>query len=265
MDGYIVDKGLFLNNSKSRREILESLPVIENWMNTIYEYLSYAQPNTPSWDEYFQAVYQVLGFTIQKVNQRIYELRNLSESAFPFAIVVSVNPGENFDVMVPGLNWSVFLSYAANYHQVEWGILFNGSEIKIYNLKRNDFALTFVTVNLRKILTDKQVDSFMNFCNILSVIGKNPAFKSSAVRMPSREEYEEILPEFRIHRLGLTKREFEILQMIQTGMKNEEIAVIVELSNGAVRNYLSSIYKKLEAKNRTEAIKKARDLGLLIG
>lgn len=265
MDGYIVDKGLFLDNIKSKGKISESLPVIENWMNTIYEYLIYAQPNAPSWDEYYQAVFQVMGFTIQKINQRIYELRNSCGSAFPCAVVVSANPGENFDVMIPGLNWGVFLSYAANYHQVDWGILFNGSEMKIYNLKRNDFQLTFTAINLRKILTDKQVDSFLNFCSMLSVIGKDPTYKSAVNRMTLKKEYEEILPEFRIHQLGLTEREFEILQMIQTGMKNEEIAAIVELSNGAVRNYLSSIYKKLEAKNRTEAISKARELGLIIG
>lgn len=265
MDGYIVDKGLFKDNTKYRKKISESLLVIENWMNTIGEYLIYAQPNTPSWDEYFQAVFQVMGFTVQKVNQRIFEVKNSSGNVFPCAVVGSVNPGENFDVMVPGLSWDNFLFYVANYHQVEWGILFNGSEMKILNLKRNDYQLTFVTVNLQKILSDKQVDSFMDFCNILSIIGKDPNNKPLIIQNPLRKELEELLPEFRIHQLKLSRRELEILQIIDTGMTNNEIAENTGLANGVIRNYLSSIYKKLEVKNRTEAVKKARDLGLIVG
>jgi len=64
-------------------------------------------------------------------------------------------------------------------------------------------------------------------------------------------------------RLGLTQRELEVLKMAQKGMKTREIAENLELSDGVIRNYLSSIYAKLKVSNRTGAITEALRLGLL--
>lgn len=78
------------------------------------------------------------------------------------------------------------------------------------------------------------------------------------------EKYQPIsLRKFRIFDSGLSKRELEILQLLQQGLTNEEIAENLELGNGTVRNYTSSIYMKLKVPNRTSAVSKATELGLL--
>jgi DNA-binding NarL/FixJ family response regulator len=52
---------------------------------------------------------------------------------------------------------------------------------------------------------------------------------------------------------SLTRREAEILKLIAEGLTNKEIAKQVFLSEGSVRNYVSSILQKLDLSHRTQA------------
>jgi DNA-binding NarL/FixJ family response regulator len=61
----------------------------------------------------------------------------------------------------------------------------------------------------------------------------------------------------------LTPREREILRLVAEGYANREIAAALYLTEGTVKNHLSHIYAKLNAKRRTEALKSARTRGLL--
>lgn len=61
----------------------------------------------------------------------------------------------------------------------------------------------------------------------------------------------------------LTKREQEIVQHLADGEPTKNIAEKLNLSNGTVRNYVSIVLDKLDAKNRIEAISKAIDKGWL--
>ena len=61
----------------------------------------------------------------------------------------------------------------------------------------------------------------------------------------------------------LTKREMDLLKLIKLGHTNQQIADELHLSLGTVKTYTSSIYGKLNTKNRTEAIAVARKLGLI--
>lgn len=56
----------------------------------------------------------------------------------------------------------------------------------------------------------------------------------------------------------LSKREREILILIEKGKSVKEIAATLFLSSGTIRNYISEAISKLEAKNRMEAIAKAK-------
>ena len=50
----------------------------------------------------------------------------------------------------------------------------------------------------------------------------------------------------------LTKTEWKVIQKIGCGMSNKEIASELALSEGTVRNYLSSVLSKLELRDRTQ-------------
>jgi DNA-binding NarL/FixJ family response regulator len=52
---------------------------------------------------------------------------------------------------------------------------------------------------------------------------------------------------------SLTSREQEILALLTVGMTNREISAKVYLSQATVKAHLTSIYRKLDVSNRTEA------------
>lgn len=61
----------------------------------------------------------------------------------------------------------------------------------------------------------------------------------------------------------LKVREQEILKLAAAGKTNTEIANTLHLSHGTVRNYISEVLSKLEAKNRMEAIRISEERGWL--
>ncbi|MYW65870.1 response regulator [Streptomyces sp. SID8379] len=62
----------------------------------------------------------------------------------------------------------------------------------------------------------------------------------------------------------LTERELDVLRMAAKGAEAPEIARELFLSVGTVRNYLTTIATKLNARNRVDAIRIADDRGLLL-
>ncbi len=62
---------------------------------------------------------------------------------------------------------------------------------------------------------------------------------------------------------NLSDREKEILKLVTHGMANSEIAQTLFLSEGTVRNYVSSILEKLEVDDRTQAAVLALRYGLV--
>lgn len=61
---------------------------------------------------------------------------------------------------------------------------------------------------------------------------------------------------------GLTDREMQVLHYISDGLANRQIAERMYLSEGTVKNYISSIYSKLNVQNRASAMRKAAEKGL---
>ena len=61
----------------------------------------------------------------------------------------------------------------------------------------------------------------------------------------------------------LSEREIEVLRLIAQGASNREIAGALFLAEGTVKNHVTNILGKLEARDRTQAALKARDSGLI--
>jgi LuxR family maltose regulon positive regulatory protein len=61
----------------------------------------------------------------------------------------------------------------------------------------------------------------------------------------------------------LSERELEVLRLIAEGLSNEEVAQRLVVSLPTIKFHTSNIYGKLSVRNRTEAVAKARGLGLL--
>jgi two-component system response regulator DesR len=61
----------------------------------------------------------------------------------------------------------------------------------------------------------------------------------------------------------LTEREREVLDLIAVGSTNKEIAEELFLSHHTVKEHTSALYRKLNARNRAEAVQRAQRIGLL--
>jgi DNA-binding CsgD family transcriptional regulator len=63
--------------------------------------------------------------------------------------------------------------------------------------------------------------------------------------------------------LGISGREFEVLELLAAGRSNKEISAKLNVSPNTVKTHVANLYGKLEVKRRTEAILRARELGML--
>jgi len=61
----------------------------------------------------------------------------------------------------------------------------------------------------------------------------------------------------------LTKRELSILKRLESGLSNKEIAEAIFVSEGTLKWHLHNVYGKLDVKNRSGAMTRARALGIL--
>jgi two-component system, NarL family, nitrate/nitrite response regulator NarL len=61
----------------------------------------------------------------------------------------------------------------------------------------------------------------------------------------------------------IARREYDVLRRVATGETNHEIASAMNLSPNTVKAYLRNAMQKLDARNRVEAISRAREAGLL--
>jgi two-component system, NarL family, response regulator DegU len=61
----------------------------------------------------------------------------------------------------------------------------------------------------------------------------------------------------------ITKREIEVLQLIADGCATPEVAEKLYISQKTVKNHLASIYAKLDARDRTQAVLQAVRMGIV--
>lgn len=78
--------------------------------------------------------------------------------------------------------------------------------------------------------------------------------------LAGKKEYSpELMETIMNHDNPLSSQEMKILHLVALGKSSKEIASKLFLSNGTIRNYMTSIFNKLGASNRVEAIKIAQE------
>jgi DNA-binding NarL/FixJ family response regulator len=67
----------------------------------------------------------------------------------------------------------------------------------------------------------------------------------------------------KVKQLEITSREYEVLKEIAAGLSNKEIAEKLFVSESTIKTHVSGLLLKLNAKRRTQAIQKAKELQIL--
>ena len=71
------------------------------------------------------------------------------------------------------------------------------------------------------------------------------------------------LDEANLRTLGISKREYEVLELIAQGLSNQEIAEKLFVSTSTVKTHVSNVLAKLDARRRTQAIQRAKELNII--
>jgi len=66
-----------------------------------------------------------------------------------------------------------------------------------------------------------------------------------------------------VDELGISSREMEVLQLMATGLSNQEIAAQLFVSPNTIKTHLARLFEKLDVGKRVQAIEKAKRLGLI--
>ena len=66
-----------------------------------------------------------------------------------------------------------------------------------------------------------------------------------------------------IKQLGISRREFEVLELIAKGLSNKEIGEKLFISIPTVKTHSSNLFVKLDVQRRTQAIQRARELKII--
>jgi two-component system, NarL family, response regulator LiaR len=69
--------------------------------------------------------------------------------------------------------------------------------------------------------------------------------------------------EEQLKHLGISKREYDVLALMAKGLSNQEIADKLFVSLNTVKTHSSNIFVKLDARRRTQAVRRAKELHLI--
>ena len=97
-------------------------------------------------------------------------------------------------------------------------------------------------------------------------VGINPGLRSAAVGhhfAGASNRFWKLLFDSGLVDQRLTPRELEVARLIGLGASNRDVAQTLVVSLGTVKKHLNNIFLKLEVQSRTQAVARARELGLL--
>lgn len=149
----------------------------------------------------------------------------------------------------------------------------NRKEIIVYGVSMAFMLLLLKWLEAHFIIFNYRLDFFIGCIAILfTVLGIWLAHKlvkpKVEVRIVEKEVYINNLPSTEINqkeieKLGISKRELDVLNLIAIGLSNEEIAQKLFVSLNTVKTHSSNIFSKLDVKRRTQATEKAKRLNII--
>lgn len=88
------------------------------------------------------------------------------------------------------------------------------------------------------------------------------------IRIIEKTLYRDTALPFEVNRkemeaLGISERELEVLQLLSQGMSNQEIGAALFVSLNTIKTHVARIFEKLEVQRRTQAVEKAKKIGLI--
>jgi DNA-binding CsgD family transcriptional regulator len=93
------------------------------------------------------------------------------------------------------------------------------------------------------------------------VVREVPVEVPVEIRVPAGAPF--VRNEQQLRQLGITPREFDILEAMAAGLSNREIAERLFVSENTVKTHVGRLFDKLDAQRRTQAVQRAKAAGLI--
>jgi two-component system, NarL family, response regulator LiaR len=120
------------------------------------------------------------------------------------------------------------------------------------------------TVEYRYLVYDLGTEYLVGFIALVfTLLGLWIGWKLTAKARTQIETVAAIGPTMSASELGISPREEQVLKLIAAGHSNQEIADELFLSLNTIKKHTSTLFRKLGASRRTQAIEKARKMGLI--
>ena len=135
----------------------------------------------------------------------------------------------------------------------------------LYGLSLAALVFLLKLLQYRFLVRDLSLEFYMGLLALLfTSIGiwaglKLTRKKTVVVPAPSRF----ILDTAQLERLGISKREHEVLELMARGLTNQEIADKLFVSVNTVKTHTANLFSKLDVRRRTQAIQKGKELLLI--
>ncbi|MDO8342934.1 MAG: response regulator transcription factor [Cellvibrio sp.] len=123
---------------------------------------------------------------------------------------------------------------------------FDDSELFVQSLKAGANGFLLKDVSLQKLVSS------------LEALAQGADFLAEAAMLQEFQRSKNIE-----QKIDLSQRELQILRLLAGGFSNKEIARAVFLAEGTVRNHVSNLLAKLDCRDRTQAVLKAINLGIV--
>jgi DNA-binding CsgD family transcriptional regulator len=148
-------------------------------------------------------------------------------------------------------------------------------EILLYGLFAGVLIVLLRLVEYRYVILDNAAPLYAGIiATIFSILGVRLGLRITRTKTVERLVIQEVrvpvpaaVPFTRddeaADRLGITPRERDILELIAAGMSNREIAQKLFVSENTVKTHAGRLFAKLDAHRRTQAVQRAKELGLV--
>jgi len=145
--------------------------------------------------------------------------------------------------------------------------------ILIYGLAMAGLTFLLKVIEYKFLVRDISLEIYLGiialFFTILGVwagtklITRKTIVKEVEVLVPVSGNVEFVQDEVQMKKLGISQREYEVLQLMSGGLSNQEIADKLFISVPTVKTHTTNLYMKLDVKRRTQAVQRAKELQLI--
>jgi len=138
--------------------------------------------------------------------------------------------------------------------------------VLLYGLALAALVVLLKVLEYRFIIRDLSIEFYMGVVALLFTavgiwLGLKLTRKKKVIMVAPPLDFK--VDDAQLRHAGISRREYEVLELMAKGLSNQEIADKLFVSLNTVKTHSANLFVKLDARRRTQAIQKAKELALI--